>query len=79
MSRRPGGPTARQAKSRMAPGGRLRSESPVRVPLPRVVGMAASGPAPLRWRDYPGGYLWSDHPPGLTWADLRTLEDLGAS
>ena len=83
MTRRPPEPRLWKAKSRMAPGGRLRSESPVREPLPRVRRMGFATivvDPPLRWQDYPhglgstwahypAGYRWGTHPTGYTWAD----------
>lgn len=80
MSRRPppGRLIVRQAKARMAPGGRLRSESPIRPTLPRVVGTTGAGAAALRWMDYPDTYMWNDHPDTLTWDDLNTVADLEA-
>ena len=34
-------------------------------------------PSPLRWSDYPAGYVWADHPTGLTWNGLLSLKSLG--
>jgi hypothetical protein len=81
MSRRPppGRLAVRQAKARMAPGGRLRSESPVTPLLPRIMATGASGAAALRWMDYPDTYRWADHPPTLTWGAMNTVDDLGVT
>lgn len=84
MSRRPPRPAEADVDfrlGRMAPGGVLWSEAPIRRTRGRrLLAMASAGPPPvvtLRWRDYPPDYRWADHPPTLRWADMHTLADLG--
>lgn len=81
MSRRPPQPPGLDFRlARMAPGGALWSEAPIRrARRRRLLAMTSVGPAPvvpLLWQDYPDTYTWDQHPDTLTWDTLDTLADL---